>query len=78
MSMTAVVDDQNLLIGAEGRVKATEKRLINNAQVDVNQLMPIKYHWAWEHYNSGCAQSLDANRGADESGRRNLAFRSFD
>ena len=38
-----------------GRVKATEKRLINCAQVDVNQLMPIKYHWAWEHYMNGCA-----------------------
>lgn len=74
---TAVIADQKLLIGTEGRVKATEKRLINNAQVDVNQLMPIKYHWAWEHYNSE-RQSLDANRSADESGRRNLAFRSFD
>jgi ribonucleoside-diphosphate reductase beta chain len=40
---------------AGGRVKATEKRLINCAQVDVNQLMPIKYHWAWEHYLNGCA-----------------------
>ena len=55
MTATHVIDDQSLLIGTEGRVKATEKRLINNAQVDVNQLMPIKYHWAWEHYNSGCA-----------------------
>ncbi len=31
------------------------KRLINCAQVDVNQLMPLKYHWAWEHYMNGCA-----------------------
>jgi ribonucleoside-diphosphate reductase beta chain len=31
------------------------KTLINNKQVDVNQLMPIKYHWAWEHYINGCA-----------------------
>src|SRR5262249_25270776 len=22
---------------------------------DVNQLMPIKYKWAWEHYLNGCA-----------------------
>lgn len=31
------------------------KRLINCAAVDVNQLMPLKYHWAWEHYLNGCA-----------------------
>jgi ribonucleoside-diphosphate reductase beta chain len=31
------------------------KRLINARQVDVNQLMPLKYHWAWEHYVNGCA-----------------------
>ena len=29
------------------RVNASEKRLINAHQVDVNQLMPLKYHWAW-------------------------------
>lgn len=48
-------DTQELLTGVKGRVKATEKRLINNARVDVNQLMPIKYSWAWEHYLNGCA-----------------------
>lgn len=32
-----------------------EKRLINCSQVDVNQLMPLKYGWAWEHYLNGCA-----------------------
>ncbi|MHC2066654.1 ribonucleotide-diphosphate reductase subunit beta [Bremerella sp. T1] len=37
------------------RVNASEKRLINAHQVDVNQLMPLKYHWAWEHYVNGCA-----------------------
>ncbi|MEM6394551.1 MAG: ribonucleotide-diphosphate reductase subunit beta [Planctomycetota bacterium] len=31
------------------------KRLINNKRVDVNQLCPIKYEWAWEHYINGCA-----------------------
>jgi len=36
-------------------VKATEKRLINCKKVDVNQLMPLKYKWAWEHYLNGCA-----------------------
>lgn len=37
------------------RFSAKEKRLINCNQVDVNQLMPLKYHWAWEHYQNGCA-----------------------
>ena len=37
------------------RVDASEKRLINCHQVDVNQLMPLKYKWAWEHYDNGCA-----------------------
>ncbi len=37
------------------RVKVDEKRLINCNQVDVNQLMPLKYKWAWEHYLNGCA-----------------------
>ncbi|MCA9174262.1 MAG: ribonucleotide-diphosphate reductase subunit beta [Planctomycetales bacterium] len=39
------------------RVRAHEKRLINCHQVDVNQLMPLKYHWAWEHYLNGCANN---------------------
>ncbi|MCC9645106.1 ribonucleotide-diphosphate reductase subunit beta [Rhodopirellula sp. JC740] len=37
------------------RFTADEKRLINCNQVDVNQLMPLKYNWAWEHYTNGCA-----------------------
>ena len=36
------------------RIDAHEKRLINCHQVDVNQLMPLKYKWAWEHYINGC------------------------
>lgn len=38
-----------------GRINVDSKRLINCAAVDVNQLMPIKYQWAWEHYQNGCA-----------------------
>ncbi|MBX3435904.1 MAG: ribonucleotide-diphosphate reductase subunit beta [Planctomycetaceae bacterium] len=38
-----------------GRIDADAKRLVNCAKVDVNQLMPIKYKWAWEHYLNGCA-----------------------
>ena len=37
------------------RVDPSNKRLINNTRVDVNQLCPIKYDWAWEHYINGCA-----------------------
>jgi ribonucleoside-diphosphate reductase beta chain len=39
----------------EKRVNIAEKKLINCNQVDVNQLMPLKYNWAWEHYMNGCA-----------------------
>lgn len=39
----------------EKRAQAAEKRLINCTTVDVNQLMPLKYKWAWEHYLNGCA-----------------------
>jgi ribonucleoside-diphosphate reductase beta chain len=37
------------------RIGASDKRLINCHAVDVNQLMPLKYAWAWEHYLNGCA-----------------------
>jgi ribonucleoside-diphosphate reductase beta chain len=37
------------------RIQAEDKRLINCRAVDVNQLMPLKYKWAWEHYLNGCA-----------------------
>lgn len=37
------------------RAKIKDKRLINCNTVDVNQLMPLKYKWAWEHYLNGCA-----------------------
>jgi len=40
---------------ATTRFDVSDKRLINCNQVDVNQLMPLKYHWAWEHYQNGCA-----------------------
>jgi ribonucleoside-diphosphate reductase beta chain len=37
-----------------GRVQAVDKRVING-QTDVNQLVPFKYHWAWDKYLAGCA-----------------------
>ena len=39
------------------RVRVDQKRLINCNAVDVNQLMPLKYNWAWEHYLNGCANN---------------------
>ncbi len=39
---------------APRRVKVDDKRIIN-CRADVNQLMPIKYRWAWERYIAGCA-----------------------
>jgi len=41
--------------GKAKRFRADQKRLINCKAVDVNQLMPLKYKWAWEHYLNGCA-----------------------
>ncbi|UQS25485.1 ribonucleotide-diphosphate reductase subunit beta [Amycolatopsis thermalba] len=39
--------------GAE-RVSVDDKAMIN-ARADVNQLLPLKYHWAWEKYLAGCS-----------------------
>ncbi|MTV25521.1 ribonucleotide-diphosphate reductase subunit beta [Nitriliruptoraceae bacterium ZYF776] len=35
------------------RVDVSDKAMIN-ARADVNQLLPLKYHWAWEKYLAGC------------------------
>ena len=39
------------------RFNSEDKRILNCNHVDVNQLMPLKYHWAWEHYLNGCANN---------------------
>ena len=36
------------------RVDPERKRLLNCFTVDVNQLSPMKYKWAWEHYLNAC------------------------
>ncbi|MCX2729857.1 ribonucleotide-diphosphate reductase subunit beta [Saccharopolyspora sp. NFXS83] len=36
-----------------GRINVDDKAMIN-AQADVNQLLPLKYGWAWEKYLAGC------------------------
>src|SRR5579884_3338624 len=50
-SMTISFDDKP----TDQESRAARKRLINGSAVDVNQLMPLKYRWAWEHYLNGCA-----------------------
>ncbi|MBA2126060.1 ribonucleotide-diphosphate reductase subunit beta [Hyphomicrobium methylovorum] len=35
------------------RVRVDDKAMIN-ARADVNQLLPLKYRWAWEKYLAGC------------------------
>lgn len=37
------------------KASSKKKRLINCLEVDVNQIMPLEYQWAWEHYLNGCA-----------------------
>ena len=37
-----------------GRVKVDEKKIIN-CRADLNQLVPIKYQWAWQKYLDACA-----------------------
>src|SRR5690606_13261284 len=36
------------------RVKVDEKKIIN-CRADLNQLVPIKYQWAWQKYLDACA-----------------------
>ena len=44
---------QELEMGA-ARLSVDEKAMIN-CQVDLNQLVPFKYDWAWQKYLDGCA-----------------------
>lgn len=37
-----------------GRVSVDDKAMIN-ARADVNQLLPLKYQWAWDKYLAGCS-----------------------
>ncbi len=53
--MATNIHETELLTGKSTRIDARAKRLINCTKVDVNQLMPLKYNWAWEHYINGCA-----------------------
>jgi ribonucleoside-diphosphate reductase beta chain len=52
---TPIVDGTGLgAIDREGgRVRVDDKAMIN-CRADVNQLLPLKYRWAWEKYLAGC------------------------
>jgi ribonucleoside-diphosphate reductase beta chain len=41
------------IASSAGRVRVDDKAMIN-CRADVNQLLPLKYRWAWEKYLSGC------------------------
>jgi ribonucleoside-diphosphate reductase beta chain len=57
MSCCVVGDERPELHDIAKRIDAEDKRLVNCNAVDVNQLMPLKYKWAWEHYVNGCANN---------------------
>ncbi len=44
---------EDLEMGA-ARLQVDDKRIIN-CKADLNQLVPFKYHWAWEKYLAACA-----------------------
>ncbi len=52
------MQQSNLDIGRQQpqsrRIAIDDKRMIN-CRADLNQLVPIKYQWAWEYYLKGCA-----------------------
>src|SRR5690349_13858997 len=55
MSCCTITDQKPNTHDLGKRINAQDKRLLNCQTVDVNQLMPLKYKWAWEHYLNGCA-----------------------
>ncbi|SDU00877.1 ribonucleoside-diphosphate reductase beta chain [Verrucomicrobium sp. GAS474] len=57
MSCCNVGDERPAPHDLNKRVNVEDKRLINCNTVDVNQLMPLKYKWAWEHYLNGCSNN---------------------
>jgi ribonucleoside-diphosphate reductase beta chain len=57
MSCCLVTGDKPKAHDLTKNINPENKRLINCRSVDVNQLMPLKYKWAWEHYLNGCANN---------------------
>lgn len=44
------------IASGSGPVEVSDKQMIN-ARADVNQLVPIKYQWAYDKYQAGCANT---------------------
>jgi ribonucleoside-diphosphate reductase beta chain len=42
------------IVRGAARVRVDDKAMIN-CRADVNQLLPLRYRWAWEKYLSGCS-----------------------
>lgn len=52
-AMALLGTDEEPFMGGE-RLKASDKKIVKGSS-DVNQLIPFKYHWAWQKYLDGCA-----------------------
>ncbi|MCY4325923.1 MAG: ribonucleotide-diphosphate reductase subunit beta [Betaproteobacteria bacterium] len=53
MTATSLLEDSS---PATSRIRVDQKQMIN-CRADLNQLVPIKYKWAWEAYQKGCANN---------------------
>lgn len=45
----------NIIPFTTTKIRKEDKRILASKAVDVNQLIPIKYEWAWQYYLDGCA-----------------------
>jgi ribonucleoside-diphosphate reductase beta chain len=59
--------------GAVHRVNASDKRMIN-ATTDVNQLVPLKYKWAWDAYLKACENNWMPQETSLENDANQLAL----
>lgn len=53
--MAEVSESQYIIPMTKKRITAADKRILSSKAMDVNQLVPIKYNWAWQYYLDACA-----------------------
>lgn len=53
--MAEVKNSEYIIPMTKTRITAADKRIISSKAMDVNQLVPIKYNWAWQYYLDSCA-----------------------
>jgi ribonucleoside-diphosphate reductase beta chain len=53
MTTTSTVTGLGSIAVGAARIEVGDKAMIN-ARADVNQLLPLKYQWAWDKYLAGC------------------------